>query len=212
MQTKQKDKTLFVSTVILIIFHLVGIIGIHSSYKELFLQLTPFNLLLSCTLLFINQKQFNRSFFIVCFIIYVSGFLVELIGVKSGVIFGNYQYGDTLGLKLFDIPLIIGINWLILIYSAGCISNRLNSNIFVKSIKGAAMLVALDLLIEPVAIKYNFWQWSNSAIPTQNYVAWFVIGFCFLLIFNKFDFNKNNKLAQTLYIIELVFFALLNIL
>ena len=73
----QKDKTLFVSTLILIIFHLAGIIGIHSSYKEMFLQLTPFNLLLIYTLFLINQKQLNLGFCIFSITIFISGFLLD---------------------------------------------------------------------------------------------------------------------------------------
>ena len=74
------------------------------------------------------------------------------------------------------------------------------------------MLVLLDWLIEPVAVKYDFWQWTNTVVPMQNYIAWFIISALLLFIFNKFEFQKNNKLAQALYIIQLVFFASLAVL
>jgi len=207
-----KDKKLFISTIILIVFHLVGIVGLQTSYRNAFIQLSSFNLLLSFVLLLINHKQFNAHFFVFVIITYIICYSIELAGIKTSAIFGNYSYGDTLGIKLLDVPLIIGINWLILIYSVGCICYSLKTHFVIKSIIGAAMLVLLDLLIEPIAIQLNFWTWENNHIPMQNYIGWFITSFILLLLFNKFNFNKNNLLSKALYFIQLVFFALLNIL
>ena len=216
MADGQKDNGLFavptrrkVSTIILIVIHLAGIIGLHSVYKDLFLMFTPFNLLLSITLLLLNHKEFNRSFYIFCFIVFLSGYFIELIGVRTGTIFGHYAYGNTLGIKLLEVPVIIGINWLILLYCIGVICNGLKFSILIKSILGALMLVILDFFIEIVAVKYDFWSWSASTPPVQNFIAWFIISFLLLLLFNALNFNKSNKLAKGLFIIQLVFFVVL---
>ena len=208
MSEKQKDKKLFVSTILLVILHLAGFIGLHTSYRELFLQLTPFNLLVSALLLFLNQKDTNWSFYIFCFITFSFGYFIEVLGVKTGFIFGPYVYGNMLGFRLAGVPLVIGLNWLMLVYSVGIICNRLKTNLFLKSIAGAGMLVALDLFIEPVAIKYNFWRWEN-VIPVQNYIAWFITSLLMLFIFYRASFEKNNPMANALYIVQLVFFILL---
>ena len=39
------------------------------------------------------------------------GFIFEIIGVKTGLIFGHYKYCNGLGTKVFDVPLIISLNW-----------------------------------------------------------------------------------------------------
>lgn len=207
---EQKSNKLFVSTIILVVVHLAGVIGLSSSYSNYFSLLTPVNLFLSTVILFINHKEFNKVFIIFAVNIFIAGFVIELIGVRTGLIFGNYNYGSTLGFKIFDIPLIIGLNWLMLTYSVGVVCNSIN-NILLKSLAGASLLVILDFLIEPVAIKYNFWLWADNYIPVQNYIAWFAISFIFLIFFNSLNFNKSNKIALSLYIIQLVFFALLNI-
>jgi putative membrane protein len=212
MEAEQKDKTLFVTTIILVVIHLVGVAGILSPYKGLFLVLTPFNLLLSTTLLLINHKNFNANFYIFCFTIFLAGFFVEVIGTNRGFIFGSYSYGNTLGIKFLKTPIIIGVNWLLLIYTVGSIFNKLNKSIYFKSIIGAASLVILDLFIEPVAIKYNFWDWYEGVVPLQNYIAWFIISFIMLILFYKLNFNKENKLAKAMFIVQLVFFVLLNYL
>ena len=211
MFAKYKHQIPFASTIILVIVYTAGIIGIHSDYQDLFLRLTPVSLLVSIFLLFINHKHFNSAFYIFCLATFFLGFIVEVFSVKTGIIFGEYTYDNTLGIKLFGVPLIIGINWLMLIYTVGCICDRLKINILIKSGVGAGLLVALDLLIEPVAVKYYFWNWNNGIIPVQNYISWFALSFLLLLVFNKSNFNKHNAFAQTLFIMQLVFFAILNV-
>lgn len=211
MAQEQKDKRLFVSTLVLVILHVAGFIGIRSSYRDIFLQLSPINLLLSTVLLLLNHKEFNKPFYLFCGITFLSGFFIELLGIKTGLIFGSYSYGNTLGFKIAGVPFIIGINWLILVYSVGVICNKLNISLFFKSLLGAAMLVILDFFMEPVAIRHDFWHWNALTIPTQNYIAWFITGFLLLLIFYRSSFEKDNKLAQALYLVQLVFFILLGI-
>jgi putative membrane protein len=42
-----------------------------------------------------------------------------MLGVHTGILFGNYKYGNALGLKLNDVPILIGINWFIVVYACG---------------------------------------------------------------------------------------------
>jgi putative membrane protein len=204
-----KNRRLFISTLILIIVHLVGLIGINSNASEAFLLLTPVNLLLCFVLLLINHGAFNSSFYTFILITFLAGFFVEVAGVNTGMIFGKYEYGNTLGTKLFDVPLIIGINWFLLIYSAGTICEKLTYNKYIKSLIGAGLLVMLDVILEPVAVRYDFWSWDMNVIPSQNFIAWFFVSFLLLFLFYSLNFNKDNKLAKALYIIQFVFFALL---
>lgn len=204
---EQKNKRLFISAAILLIVHIAGIIGLQTSYRDLFLGLTPINLLLSASLLFINHQQFNKNFILFAVITLLSGFFVEVAGVRTGAIFGSYWYEETLGWKVLNVPVVISVNWLMLVYSAGVISNKLNANIILKSATGAALLLILDLLIEQNAHNYKFWSWMDGKIPMQNYIAWFLVSFVLLLLFHSLKFKKENKLAPVLYIVQLLFFA-----
>lgn len=206
---EQKDKRLFVSAAILIVVHLSGIIGIHSSYKELFLLCTPFNLLLSIGLLFWNHNDFQKPFLIFSAIAFFSGFLIEVMGVKTGVIFGDYSYGNTLGWKLFDVPVIIGVNWLLLVYCVGSIFSKIRKSDLTKAFLGAALLTGMDLFIEVVAIKYDFWEWRGLYPPIRNFFAWYFVSFFLLLAFYHFPFQKENKLAKVLFGVQLIFFIVL---
>src|SRR3989344_6390940 len=104
MSNEQKDKRLFASTLILVVVHIAGIIGIQTDYKDLFLMCTPFNLLLCIGLLFWNHAEYSKSLFIFSILTFLIGYFIEVVGVKTGMIFGNYSYGNTLGFKILDVP------------------------------------------------------------------------------------------------------------
>lgn len=203
----RNNKRLSLSILLLIIIHLAGIIGLHSSYRNLFLTATPFNLILTAFLLVYNHKDLNRSFFIFLFLSFIIGYFVEVIGVSTGMIFGHYYYEETLGFKILNVPVIIGINWFILTFCAGVICDKIKSNIYIKSCIAGVMLVIMDFVIERIAPEYNFWYWDHGIIPVQNYIAWFVVSFLLLLLFYKLNFSKVNKLAAAVFIIQIIFFA-----
>jgi putative membrane protein len=198
----------YILSFFVILFHLVGFLGFFFGYKELFTSLIPFHLLLMLLLLVWSYESFNSRF---ALLIYCLGFGIEFLGVHTGVIFGSYQYGDALGFKLAHIPLLIGVNWVLLIFAAGSAIQYvpIKSDVL-KSILAAALLVVLDIFIEPVAIRFNYWHWASATVPLQNYVAWFVFSFgCFWLFFNQKKSTKNS-VAVTLLLAQFLFFMALN--
>ncbi len=207
------EKT-YSSIALIIIFHLVGLIGfVNEPLVDVFKRLVPLHLLLMLGIILWNNLSWNKHFIQFTIIVYVGSFLVEMLGTNTGLIFGDYGYGNTLGYKLWNTPLMIGVNWFILVYSAGCALTRLklHSQVVFAGI-GASILVLLDLLIEPVAMRFDYWQWSGNEIPLQNYLAWWMLSFIFMLIFNRLHFNKQNIVAVSLLIVQFLFFILLNLL
>ena len=200
-----------ISLAVLLILHLVGIVGLLSPYQELFLRATGINLLLTAFFLFLHHKDWNRNFRIFSLLCLVVCFTLEVIGVATGDIFGEYFYGNPLGIKLLGVPLIIGVNWVMLIYVVGIIANKISGSTLVKSLSGAALLLLFDFVMEPIAMHYNFWIWEDGMIPTVNYLAWFTISFIFLLIFYKSKFQKKNPLAIPVYLIQFAFFSIINL-
>ncbi|MFO8087418.1 MAG: carotenoid biosynthesis protein, partial [Bacteroidales bacterium] len=118
---------------------------------------------------------------------------------------------DTLGPKLMETPLIIGVNWLMLVYMVFAITQKMNMNFFTQVISGTFMLLMYDFLLEPVAIQLDFWSWGGTGIPVQNYLAWIVISAVFIGIWRAMKVKIENSVASGLFIIQLVFFLLLNI-
>ncbi len=215
------------ATFLAILFHIIGITGILFFDKDFFISSTPFNLLLMFALLVWTQKEKNKYFLLFLVICFVTGVGVEIIGVNTSLLFGKYQYGTVLGPGILNVPLIIGINWFIIIYCCGIsvhtlltkISNRAIAigGVTPKTMKllsiiidGATLAVFFDWLMEPVAIKLTYWQWNgNGEVPFFNYICWFIISILLLVVFQFCKFDKQNKFALNLFLIQTLFFLIL---
>ncbi len=104
---------------------------------------------------------------------------------------------------------MIGINWIMLTYSITYSWSNFIENKWLLAILSAISLVLLDVIIEPVAVIYNFWRWENEIIPIQNYVAWGIVSFLFCLILANFKKQSTNKFAPYLIIAQILFFSIL---
>jgi putative membrane protein len=199
---------------IIILFHIVGLIGLSiPSTRSLFLYIVPFHLLLMLSVIVLNHSHIDGRFLFFILIIFVLGFTAEWIGVHKHWFFGDYHYGKTLGFQLFDVPLIIGVNWFLLTYSAGVLMDRSRlKSMFFRIITGALLLVLLDVLIESMAMRLDYWHWANDSITVKNYICWFFASTFMLLIFELFRFKKQNIVAPVLLLTEFIFFGFLCLL
>ncbi len=194
---------------ILIVMHVIGIVGLLTPFQEYFRLLTPFNLLTSGFLLWLNHGDRSLSFFMFALTVFVLGFGVEFLGVQYGFLFGSYSYGTTLGPKLFGVPIIIGLNWLLVVYCIAVLTGSLNIPAYGKILLGAFLAVLMDTLIEPVAMRFDFWSWKYEVVPVQNYIGWFIVSAAMLFFFHLYKVKTENKLALPYYFIQLFFFLIL---
>lgn len=199
-----------IAIVILIIFHLVGLGGVIFGEASSFLTLTPLNLLLTFGLIIWTQVDWSSWWIIP--LTWFLGYGVEVIGVNTGFPFGNYIYEYVLGWQVFNTPLIIGINWFILLYGAVAIARRLSLSDINTSLVAGGLMVILDYFIEPVAIRFNFWEWEATNPPIQNYLAWFFIAAILAFIWQRSRWQLNTKMAVAVYATQMLFFGVLNLL
>jgi len=228
MRTNRLFTLQHIALFIVLLFHVSGAIGILlTPYKSWFIHNTPLHLLIMAVLLIITQPQKNIAFLLFFVITFIIGFAAEWIGVHTGYLFGNYQYGHVLGVQYSGVPLLIGINWFIIIYGTGVIAQNLHNwsnkqliamQAEVKPViqvisfitDGALLATFFDFVMEPVAVKLGYWQWmGNGDIPFYNYTCWLIISVLLLTAFKLLPFEKNNPLAVHLFIIQLLFFLLL---
>jgi bisanhydrobacterioruberin hydratase len=201
------------ATVVIAIYYTVGVFGLSlEKTRPLFQDLIPFTLLLSLFFLWLFHEKSGMRIYLGWLIIFLLGFFIEVLGVNTGIIFGHYAYGKSLGFKVLETPVIIGVNWLLLVYSCWALVGLLTANRWLGALAGGFFMVIYDIALEPVAIRLDMWSWNLSHVPVQNYVAWFIISFLFFLIFNFFNGRDRNKLAPSLFIIQVMFFVILNII
>lgn len=215
-----------IATLIALAFHISGFIAIGFFKSALFISLTPLNLLVCLVLIFWTQEKLNTSFFLFCLLAFSVGFAAEYVGVHTGLLFGNYVYGDILGFKIGGIPIMIGVQWLVTIYCIGIGMDMLHQRLLSRSPDaykrfpkwwvilsiigdGALIAVLFDWVIEPVAIRLGFWQWAGSEIPMLNYYSWWGVSALLLTVFHFLPFKKHNLFAVHLLLIQFMFFLLL---
>jgi len=200
---------------VLSILHVVGIAGFSfcGFWNDWFTFLVPFHLLITAAALILANPEKSKTFTARLFFVGLAGWIIELIGVKTGLIFGNYQYEGALGIKLANVPPIIGVNWILMVYSSNSVLQQLKlNNKLILIITSSIGITLLDILIEPVAIDLNFWSWHNNTIPFQNYIGWFVTAVLLNAILTIGHKQKiQNSLALPVLLMQVGFFGALNL-
>lgn len=185
------------------IIYVVGILGfLVPSLNPIFIKLTPINLIASFAVAWIFHTKWEISHVTTLLLIGIMGFFIELLGVKTGLIFGNYHYGNTFGPKWQQVPYLIGLNWAAMVfYTSSFLAPRIKNNV-ARALAGGALMTIYDFFLEPVAMRFDFWHWKNGIVPLQNYAAWFVFATLFHLLLNSTSKPAKNRMAATLFFIQ----------
>ncbi|WP_296620994.1 carotenoid biosynthesis protein [Marivirga sp.] len=199
-----------IGIIVISAFYFFGILGILSDNREWFIEKTAFNLTLSFIILLLYQKKYNWSLIWAFLFCYFIGYTAEYLGVNFGLIFGEYIYPDTLGPQLGGVPIIIGVNWFLITFCVASLIFPLKINAFIKVIIATILTVLIDVMIEPVAMEIDFWNWENNEVPLQNYLGWAVISFFIFSFYSIIKLSVRNKVAIILLFWQVIFFAVLN--
>jgi putative membrane protein len=191
-------------------FYMIGVLGFLIPWTHgFFITITPYALLLSTYLLVIYHEHYSRKHILVFSAIAFLGFFIEVVGVNTGAIFGKYIYGNALGLKVFNTPLLIALNWLFLTYTAFSISQKISRNGIVQLLTAPSIMLLYDIILEQLAPQMNMWSWQDSVVPLQNYVSWWIIGFLFISLMKICTIETKNTVAIVLFISQFLFFIVL---
>ncbi|MEM1124400.1 MAG: carotenoid biosynthesis protein [Bacteroidota bacterium] len=194
------------AVLIIWLFHISAIIGVSLGFFNFFIPKTALNLLVSffllCWVFPIDtlQKVAATSLF------FFVGMFVEYLGVNYGLLFGDYSYGQNLGIKFQGVPYLIGVNWAMLVLITGPITNRLKVAKPLKAIIGATLMILLDIPMEVAAPIFDFWEFAGGVAPLQNYIAWWLIAVVLHAVFQGMNLLGNYRFALHLYLCQLLFF------
>lgn len=216
-----------IATAIAIIFHAIGLLGMLFFDRDFFISTTPMHLLLMAALIFYSHKNITVGFLFFFLFCFLTGYFVELAGTSTGILFGNYAYGNALGYSFNGVPLIIGINWFVIIYCCGVgisifmkyLVEKLGAEEIVERthlktlsfiVDGAILAVIFDIFLEPAAIKLGYWQWHEGEVPLYNYFCWFLVSAMMLFVFHLTRSSRPNQFAVNLIMIQLMFLLLID--
>jgi len=203
-----------ISIFIIWLVHISGFLGMVFYDLDFFAGFTSINLFLMSIIVFTNIKLTNKNQIFSLLLIFLVGMLSEFIGVNYGLIFGEYTYGNNLGFKLFGVPLLIGLNWVILTVICANIASILikNNSILLMIILGTTLMLIMDFVMEPIAPKLDLWKFKNLVVPTSNYIGWLIISILTQTIYNIQFKDKEFKISLNLYTAIFIFFGSLNLI
>ena len=198
-------------------FYLVGLLLFIFPYtRNLFIFLIPFSLLLVAGAVFLWYPKKIRgtcrpdagtAFWFL--IIYISSLSLEIAGVRTGEIFGSYSYGEGLGWKVCGTPLIIGLNWLMLIYAAYDIALRTIPRVIPRILFAALLMTLYDIVLEWAAPAMKMWTFHDGYPGWKNFAAWFIASALYAAGFWALRIRPYNPPARTLFLIQILFFILI---
>jgi len=180
----------------------------------------PLLIVLSLIVFFVNfqilSDKKNKLLFLSWTILVIIGsFVIEWLGVKTGKIFGQYVYGETLQPILSGVPIAIGFAWLCVLLTSTAVVQRIlpkfsNYHFVVQAISISLLMVLFDIVMEPAAMKLGYWTWLSGSILIQNFIAWFVISFVFAVIGVRIRLfiEKLPSIVFHAYFAQLIYFGM----
>ena len=197
--------TLFIC--VLYIIHFSALMGIYLGYIQWFLSKTWAILFLIFLVLWdgLPKKSIKISWPIPA--VFFIGFMAEWLGVKFGFLFGDYSYGANLGMKLDDVPIIMGINWIILSLATRGIMQRFFKLPVMKILVSSVLMVSLDILLEPLAPQLDYWSFDTMVAPLSNYIGWLIYSILIQSLLELVQFKGHFKISLHILIIQLLFFG-----
>lgn len=211
MPVSRVDRALCIG---LAVFFAVGVIGhLLPDTRPLMLGLTPLALLLTAGVVAIPLVEERRGAVALwAGAAFLFGFALEAVGVATGLVFGAYSYGSVLGPKLLGVPLVIGLNWPLVILGAVAFAARFLRNPLAAAAAAGVFTAGFDWVLEPFAVSAGYWTWRAGEIPLQNYIAWFLIAALLAWIFTSKKLSVRSPVPSIAVGVQLVFFSLLRIL
>lgn len=118
-----------------------------------------------------------------------TGLVAEVVGVSTGIPFGEYSYTDSLGARLAGVPLVVPLAWVMMTWPAWVVGTALAARLSVRRPRVLAWLAAAwalaswDLFLDPQMVAAGHWAWTTGrgvaaplpgvpGIPVSNYLGW----------------------------------------
>lgn len=192
---------------LLAILHAVGAMGLNSPQREFFVRLTPVNLLMSFGMVMLFHRGTSiRRMLGFTGLAFAIGWGIEVLGVHTGFPFGDYYYTDLQGWRLAGVPLLIGVNWVLLSYAVAVTLRPLIQKDYVFVVAGSAAMTLLDVLLEFFAVRQRLWVWQGRDYPGwENFAGWFGVSLVLQGLFLYLIPDAFNRLARYYLLVLLLF-------
>lgn len=136
----------------------------------------------------------------------VYALVFESVAIATGVPYGRFGYSGVLGPRLFGLaPATVLLAWTPLVLGALAVTRR--------AWAAVALLVALDLVLDPAAVHLGFWRWDDPGryygVPGVNYLGWVLSGGLAVLALQRLPRPLPGLFARNLWLV-VVFWTAVN--
>ena len=128
---------------------------------------------------------------------------IEHFGVMTQWPFGNYSYSGDLGLKIFEVPLVVPFAWIMMAHPVLTAARRIAGNwVFLY---GGIALAAWDLFLDPMMVAEGRWTWVVTGahvpfqpeIPLSNTFGWLLSGMFLIGVLHLITPREKRKGGAT---------------
>lgn len=136
--------------------------------------------------------------------ILIFGLLLELLAVSIGL----YNYPASFAMMVFNVPIIIGIGWSVILFTGMWVSDTLEMPEWSKVFFDAFWAILIDLSMDAIAIRDGMWLWKINfteewyGVPWFNFSAWWFIAISIssaIRICRKLAKRFDNRIINTIY-------------
>jgi putative membrane protein len=138
----------------------------------------PTFILVASLLCLVNQKKRTIILLLLAGLI---GFFSEIMGIITTFPYGEYSYTSKLGIKIFDVPLVLICSWIIVTNLALDLISFLKIKKIFFPFVFSFITTFYDLLIDPLMSgPLNYWVWKENSggfygVPFENFFGWFLV-------------------------------------
>lgn len=119
------------------------------------------------------------------------GYVAELVGVHTGVPFGDYAYAATLGPAPWDVPLVVPLAWTMMAYPLLLVGRRITRRY--AFLVGGFGLAAWDVFLDPQMVRDGHWRWADPSpslpgvegVPLTNHLGWLVVATVLMALLDR---------------------------
>ncbi len=142
----------------------------------------------------------------------IFGYFIEQLGVTTSWPFGEYTYSDTLGPKIFSVPLVVPFAWVMIAHPCLVAARRIGKSwVFLY---GALLMMAWDLFLDPLMVSEGRWTWVVNGrhvpfqpeIPISNTFGWLLSGMLLMTILHFLTPRDRRKVGGSLIAADVLLF------
>jgi uncharacterized membrane protein len=122
-----------------------------------------------------------------------TGLLAEVVGVHTGVPFGDYAYTGVLGVRVLDVPVVVPLAWVLFAYPCLVLARRLVRGPLRRALVGGAALASWDLFLDPMMVAQGGWTWHHPdpglpgvpGVPLTNFAGWVLVSVVIVAVLER---------------------------